>query len=135
MLSASRSEFRILRKTGLIALVAGAAGSVCIMLYSSRNSSQHFLKVLFTIWVLSPFLLLELGDIVSERWRLIARPGLYWMMMVIAVGSLAIYGLAVLRSPEAIPTPVFVATPPISGVAIAAIVGIALWISRRRARS
>ena len=106
-------------------MVIGAAGSVCVMLYSSRNSDQQFLKVLFTVWVLSPFLLLELGDIVSERWHLIARPSLYWTMVIVAVGSLAIYILAVLRSPEAIPTPVFVATPPISGLVIAAVAGIA----------
>ena len=112
-------------------MVVGAAGSVCVMLYSARNSGQHLLKVLFTIWVLSPFLLLELGDIFSKRWRVIARPSLYWMMMIVAVGPLAIYGLAVLRSPEAIPTPVFVATPPISVLAIAAVVGITAWISRR----
>jgi len=105
------------------------------MLYSARNSGQHLLKVLFTIWVLSPFLLLELGDIFSKRWRVIARPSLYWMMMIVAVGPLAIYGLAVLRSPEAIPTPVFVATPPISVLAIAAVVGITAWISRRSVRS
>jgi len=134
MLSAKRTQFGILRKAGLIALVIGAAGSVCVMLYSSRNSDQQFLKVLFTVWVLSPFLLLELGDIVSERWHLIARPSLYWTMVIVAVGSLAIYILAVLRSPEAIPTPVFVATPPISGLVIAAVAGIAGWISRRSVR-
>ena len=114
-------------------MVVGAVGSVGLMLYSSRNSSQRFLQLLFTIWVLSPFLLLLLGDIVSKRWSVITRTALYWVMLVVAVGSFAIYAFVVLRLPGSIPTPVFVGAPPISWLIIAASVGMAAWISRRRA--
>src|SRR5713226_4949856 len=79
-----------LRATGLIAVLFGAAGSVGLMLRAGHP--PLFLRVLFLIWVLSPFAALLLADMVSKRWPVLTRATLYSVMLVITVGSLAIYG-------------------------------------------
>ena len=56
-----------LRAAALIAVVAGAVGSVGLMLHAGRRSPR-ILLVPFLIWVLSPFMALVLADAVSKRW-------------------------------------------------------------------
>jgi hypothetical protein len=91
-----------------------------------------FLVVLFTGWVLSPFVALVLADIASKRWSALTRAALYGVMLVLAVGSLAIYGDDALRPRRAQAAFVFVVVPPASWLLIATVVPIAALISRRR---
>jgi len=122
----------VLRAAALIALLVGAVGSVGLMLHAGRRKdSPRLLLALFAIWVLSPFVALALANIVSKGWSVITRATLYSVMVVLTLGSLAIYGDVALGSPRAKTAFVFVVVPPASWLLIATVVSIAALISRR----
>jgi len=127
----------LLRVVALISVMAGAVGSVGLMLRGGHP--PLFLRVLFAIWVLSPFMALLLADMVSKRWSVVTRATLHGVMLVITLSSLAIYGYVVLRPRESTPTFVFVVVPPASWLLIAIVVPMAASISgmlsRRSARA
>ena len=114
-----------------VAVVAGAAGSIGLMLYAGRRAPR-LLIVLFTIWVLSPFMALLWANIVSKRWPVVTRLTLYCVTLVLALGSVGIYGYFVLRSSRSTPTQVFVALPPASLVLMTIAVAGAALLSRKR---
>lgn len=122
---------RFLRRAGLISVMAGAAGSVVFFLYASPQTPQ-FLRVLFVIWVLSPFAALVLADMVSKRWPALTRSTLYCVMLVVVAGSLAVYLDDALRHPWAKPAVGYVMVPPLSWVLTGIAVSIAALISRKR---
>ncbi|MEK6410571.1 MAG: hypothetical protein AABN34_26905 [Acidobacteriota bacterium] len=120
----------LLRALALIAVVAGAGGSLGLMLRAGR-STPRVLLVLFVIWVLSPFVVLAWANMVSKRWSVLTQATLYCVTLVITLGSLAIYGGVVLPpagSPNAF---VFVVVPPGSWLLMSIVVPIAAFISRR----
>ena len=82
----------LLRAVALIAVVAGALGSVGLMLWVGHRNPSRVLLVLFAIWDLSPFIALVLADIVSKRWSVLTRATLYGVMLILTLGSLAFYG-------------------------------------------
>jgi hypothetical protein len=122
----------LLRAVALIAAVAGAAGSLGLMLRAGHP--PLFLRVLFAIWVLSPFMALLLADIVSKSWSVITRATLHSVMLAITLSSLAIYAYVVLRPRQSTPTFVFLIVPPASCVLVGMVVLIAALISRRPSR-
>lgn len=120
----------LLRTVARIAVVAGAVGSVGLMLRAGRRT-HRLLLVLFVIWVLSPFVALAWANFVSTRWSAATRATLCCVTLVITLGSLAIYGDLVMPpagSPRAF---VFVAVPPGSWLLMAIVVPGAALISRR----
>ena len=58
----------LLRAVAMIAVVAGAGGSIGLMLRVGRRNDSRILLALFGIWVLSPFLALVFANVVSMRW-------------------------------------------------------------------
>jgi hypothetical protein len=123
----------LLDTVALIAVVAGAAGSVGLMLRAGHP--PFLLRVLFAIWVLSPFVALLLANMVfSKRWSVITRATLHSVMLVLALSSLAIYGYAVLRTPRSTPTFVFLVVPLGSWLLFMIVVPIAALISGRLSR-
>jgi len=129
-----RGFLGLLRAAALIAVLAGAAGSLGLMLHAGRRNDSRLLLVLFTIWVLSPFVALVLADVVSNRWSVLTRATLHGVMLVLTLGSLAIYGDAALGPPRAKTAFVFVVVPPASWLLIAIAVPIAALISGRLSR-
>ena len=122
-----------LRVAALIAVVAGAAGSVGLMLRAGQDSPR-LLLLLFLIWVLSPFVALVLAHMISKRWAVLTQTALYFVMLFVTLGSLAIYaddGLGHRRPQAAF---VYVAVPPASWLLIAIVVTIATLVSGRRSR-
>lgn len=79
-----------LRGAARAAIAVGAVGSLVLMFLHGRPSI--FLLVLFTGWLVAPFLGLAWADRLSRRWPPASRALLYYLMIVIAAGSLAIYG-------------------------------------------
>jgi ACR3 family arsenite efflux pump ArsB len=125
----------VLRATALIALLVGAVGSVGLTLHAGwRKDSPRLLLTLFAIWVLSPFVVLVLVNIVSKSWSVITRATLYSVMLVLTLASLAVYGDVALGLPRAKTAFVFVVVPPASWLLIATVVSIAALISRGRSR-
>jgi len=129
-----RGFLGLLRAAALIAVLAGAAGSFGLMLHAGRRNDSRILLVLFTIWVLSPFVALVLADVVSKRWSVLTRATLHSVMLVLTLASLAIYGDVALGPPRAKPAFVFVVVPPASWLLIAIAVPIAALISGRLSR-
>ena len=124
----------LLRAAALIAVLAGTAGSVGLMLHAGRHNDSQILLVLFALWVLSPFMALVWANVVSKRWLVHTRATLYSVMLVLTLGSLAIYATVALGPPRAKAAFVFVVVPPASWLLIAIAVSIAALISRRLSR-
>jgi hypothetical protein len=127
-------RLRRLRAAALIAVLAGGAGSFALMLRAGRYNPSIILVLLFTVWVLSPFVALALAGVVSKRWSTLTRAALYGVMFVVALGSLAIYGADALWHLKAQAAFVFLVVPLASWLLIAIVVPIAAFISRPRSR-
>lgn len=125
---------RLLRAVALIATVVGGIGSVVFLLRAGRrNESLILLVILFTIWVLSPFIALLWANRVSKRWSVVTRTTLYCVTLAVALSSLVIYSGVVDLRPAGSPNVfLFVAVPPASWAFIAIVVGMAALISRKR---
>jgi hypothetical protein len=125
---------RLLRAAGLIAILAGAVGSVALTLYTGRHNPSRLLMVLFALWVLSPFAVLAVASVVSKRWSPLTRATLHIVMLVLALGSLAIYGYVAFGPPREKTAFAFVVVPPASWLLTGIVVAIAALFSGRRFR-
>jgi hypothetical protein len=114
-------------------VLAGAAGSVILLLRAGQRTPR-FLLAGFVIWVLSPFVALAWANVVSKCWSVLIRATLYGVMLVVTLGSLAIYGDDALGHRTAHAAFVYVAVPPASWLLGATAVSLAALISRRRSR-
>jgi hypothetical protein len=120
---------RSLRVAALIALPAGAVGSVGLMLFAGRHNNSRVLLAIFTVWVLSPFVVLLWAGLAAKSWSLLTRAILYSLMPVLTLGTLAIYGYVALGPPRPKTAPVFVVVPPASWLLIAIVVSLAALLS------
>jgi hypothetical protein len=123
----------LVRPMALGAVVAGAVGSVGLMLWVGHRNPSLVLILLFVIWDLSPFMALLLADMVSKRWSVITRATLHIVMLVISLSSLALYGDVVLR-PRRQPAFIFLVVPLGSWLLITIVVPVAALISGRLSR-
>jgi hypothetical protein len=123
----------LLRAVTLVALAAGAVGSLGLMLRAGR-STPRFLLVLFVFWILSPFVALAWATVRAKGWPVLIQATLYGVSLVITLSSLAVY--ADLVSPPAGKPGAFrfVAVPPLSWLLATIVVSIAALISRRVSR-
>lgn len=87
---------------------------------------------MIAIWVISPFVVLLLAGLVSARRPVLIRTTLYSLMLILSVGSLAIYVDDALRPRKAQAAFVFIALPPASWLLIAIVVPVAALISGRK---
>ena len=126
------SQVLTLRAVARIAGAVGAVGSLALMLRAGHP--PLFLRVLFAIWVLSPFIALALADTVAKRWSALTRETLYYEMLFLALGSLAVYGYFVLRPRTSTPTLVFLVVPLGSWLLMTIVVPLAALISGRLSR-
>jgi hypothetical protein len=106
-------------------VVVGATGSIGLMLHVGRANPSRTLLVLFAIWVLSPFVGLALAASGSQPWLVAAREGVHVVMLIVALGSLAIYGRVAFGPPRPRPAAAFLVVPLGSWGLIAATLGMA----------
>src|SRR5437879_1308157 len=118
----------LLHSASLVAVLAGAVGSVGLMLHAGHRNPSRLLLVLFALWVLSPFMALVLANMVSKRWSVLTRATLYAVILVITLGSLAIYGALVFGPLRAKTGFIFLVVPAASWLLIAIVVAIAAVI-------
>jgi hypothetical protein len=123
----------LLHAVALGAVVIGGLGSVGLMFWVGHRNPSRLLLALFVIWDLSPFIALVLADIASKSWSVITRTTLYGVMLIITLGSLALYGDVVLR-PRPQPAFRFLAVPLGSWLLMTIVVPIAAIISGRLSR-
>jgi hypothetical protein len=124
----------LLRAAALIAVIAGAVGSLGLMLHTGRRQRSLILIGLFTVWELSPFVALVYAHMVSKQWPALTRATLYSLMLVLTLASLAIYGDVALGPPRPKPASVFLLVPLASWLLIAIVVPMAALISGRLLR-
>ena len=117
----------------LVVLLAGAGGSLGLMLYAGRNNDSVLLLVLFATWVLSPFIALVAANVVSERWPVLTRVTLYCLILFLTLGSLVSYSGALSPSGTK-PAFVFLIVPLISWLLMAIVIPIAASLSRMLSR-
>jgi len=82
-----------LRTVARLALAAGAAGSVLLMMRAGARQRSIVLVLLFTGWVLSPFLALALANVRAAAWQPVTRTALYGAMLGVSFISLSVYTL------------------------------------------
>jgi multisubunit Na+/H+ antiporter MnhG subunit len=122
-----------LHEVALTSVVAGALGSVGLMLWVGHRNPSRLLLGLFVIWVLSPFMALLLANMVSKRWSVITRATLYGVMLILTLSSLAFYGDVVWR-PRPQPAFMFLVVPFGSWLLMTVVVSIAALISGKLSR-
>ena len=120
------------RAAAAIAVVAGACGSVALVLYAGHRNPSPVLMALFVVWVLAPFMALGWANMISPRWSVPARASLYTGSLLLTAASLAIYGMVALGPPRPRPAFFFLVVPLVSLLLIATIVSLATWVSRRQ---
>jgi hypothetical protein len=123
----------VLHKVALIAMIAGAAGSVTLMLHAGRRQESRVLIVLFGIWVLSPFVAGVVASSVSKRWAALTQATLCMVIVVLTLGSLAIYGDVAYGYTKAKVGFIFLVVPLASWLITAVAVATAALISGRHA--
>ena len=121
-----------LRVLALVAVVVGAAGSIGFMLHVGHRNPSRLLIGLFVIWVLSPFVALGLADRVSRRWSVRARVTLHAVMLIVTLGSLAVYGRVALGPPRPQPAFWFMFVPLVSWMLMA--IAVAASVSGKSLR-
>jgi hypothetical protein len=95
-----RGSLGLLHTAAMIGALVGAVGSVGLTLHAGRHNASRILMVLFALWVLSPFMALVWAHVASKRWSVLTRATLYSLMLILTLGSLAIYGEVALGPPE-----------------------------------
>jgi hypothetical protein len=120
----------VLRKAAQIAVVAGALLSIGLMLRAGHP--PVFLRILFAIWVLAPFVALLAADAVSTRWSVMTQVTLHSVMLFLSLTSLVIYGYVVVRPPKSTPAFVWVAVPVASCLLMTIVIPIAAFMSGKR---
>lgn len=130
--SGGDSSLAGLRSVALIILVFGAVAAIGLL----RRAQQHpplIVVVGFIAWVLAPFVLLALANILSPRWRRTARVTLFAVTLFVAVASLAVYFDDSIAHRTAKPAFVYVAVPPVTVLLSALVLGAAFLVGKKRA--
>jgi len=118
---------------GWFALLIGIAGafvSLWFMFNAGRNQPSVFLIILFTLWVLSPFIGLLLLNNISKRWIVSVRETLYWLAIITTILSAAGYS-GLFNTQETKNAFVFLVIPFLSWIIIAISFLIARRVSKR----
>ncbi|MEO6329065.1 MAG: hypothetical protein ABIO55_09040 [Ginsengibacter sp.] len=124
------STQNFLRTTALIVALVGAVGSLYFMFSASRKQNSIILLGLFTAWVLSPFIGLFISSKISKRWTVTTRSLLYWLIIVLTIGSLVAYSGA-FNTPQTKNAFIFLIVPLISWILLIVAVLTARRLSRK----
>lgn len=120
-----------LRTVARIAVLAGAAGCVTLLLQAGRRNQSWLLLVLFTIWEIAPFAALAIADALSTGWSARMRGTLYGLMLVVSLGSLFVFSTGAFKPAGSANVFLFVAVPPVACLLIAVVLPISALLSRR----
>jgi hypothetical protein len=99
------------------------------MFNAGRNQPSVLLIILFTLWVLSPFVGLLLLNNISKRWIVSVRETLYWLAIIMTILSVAGYS-GTFNPFETKTAFMFLVIPFVSWIIIA----LSFFIARRASR-
>jgi hypothetical protein len=122
------------RLFAMFACVAGAGASLLFMYRVGHRNPSFVLMLLFTVWVLSPFVALLVSAMVSARWTAPSRAALYGVMFAVSVLSPLTYGVVALGPPRPRPAFAFLAVPLASWCLGASALAVVAVIKGRLAR-
>ncbi len=107
----------LFHRIAVLMVLVGGGCSLGFTVYTGQHSGSIVLIVLFSGWVLSPFVTLLLVNAVAERWSTLERLSHYSLMVFITIGSLVVYS-GLWSPPDAKPAFVFLMVPLVSWLAI-----------------
>ena len=113
-----------------VILIAGAVGSLALMLYAGRSNTHILVTIGFIVWVVAPFALLALAERRSGSWLPATRATLGILIWLVVIGSLAIYAYRAAVPPRSAGAFLFVIVPPVSVVLVLVALGIVSVMSR-----
>src|SRR5262245_6439971 len=87
------SEKPILRTAAFTAALVAIIVSVGLMLRACRFNDSGVALALIAVWILSPTIALVFADVVAKRWLIFGRATVYCLMLVVASGSVIVYGI------------------------------------------
>lgn len=136
-----KPEAEVLRRArpyAMSACVAGAGASLLFMYQVGHRNPSFVLMLLFTAWVLSPFVALLVSAMLSAGWTGPSRAALYGVMFAVSVLSPLAYGVVALGPPKSRPAFAFLVVPLASwalGAGALAVVSVIERRARQGARS
>lgn len=99
----------------LTILLFGVIGSLCFVFNAGRNNNSILLQGLFIVWVISPFVALLIADFISKQRTLLSRKAIFWLTVIITIGSLVSYSGA-FNTPQTKKAFVFLIVPLLSSL-------------------
>ena len=117
-----------------VALAGAVVGATCAVGLTThagaRVGSPLLLRLLFAVWVLSPFAAILTGYGISTSWRPSLRVALHAITLVTAAGSSLAYAYFALGSARPA-TAAFALIPPVSWLLAAVALGITAFSLRK----
>ena len=121
-----------MRTFAIAATVVAAVASVAFLLYAGRNNKSILLAIGFSMWVVSPYVLLVAGHFASMRWTHAPQILITIVMLALSLVSLAVYVADFFRLSKPKGAFVFVLVPPLCWIAIALAAGVLALQARWR---
>src|ERR1043165_5842891 len=122
-----------LRATAQIGLAVSFAISICLFLRAGQRTPRLLLLGM-AFWVFSPFAILTWLNAISKSWSILTRVTIYWVTLLIALGTLAVYGDDARGHRRAQAAFVYVIVPPASWLLMAVTSSVTALLARRRSR-
>jgi tryptophan-rich sensory protein len=111
------------RGAALMSVLLGAAASLGLMLWVGRHNKSLLLVLIFTVWVASPFAGLLWVHSNAKRREVSRQRSTYGLMLLISLGSIAVYAAAIFLMHLAKPAAPFLVVPAVSWVLVAILLG------------
>src|SRR5947209_13979929 len=96
MIDKKTGNLNILRIVSRILGFIGALGSLYFMFNAGRHQKSILLIILFTGWVLSPFIGLFVASKISNHRKMPPQAIIYWLIIILAISSLIAYSGALI---------------------------------------
>ena len=129
------AEKSILRTTAFMAALVGSVVSVGLMLRACRFNDSGIALALIAIWILSPTIALVFADLAAWRWPIFSRATVHGLMLVIASGSVLIYGTDVLGLVNARAGFPYALVPAVSWLLITIVLAVAAFRTHARSKN
>lgn len=111
-----------LRLVALVALVIGAVGCEYLVFRVGHRNPSVVLMAIFAAWVLAPFVALAWCHVAARRWVEAVRAALYVASLLVAIGSLVVYGYVAFGPSRSQPAFFFLVLPFVS-IVLTAVLG------------
>ncbi len=113
------------------ALYVGAVGSLALMFYAGRHNTHLIIFVLFTGWVLIPFVALGWAHMRAERWSPSVSRTIDVVILLVTVGTLGCYVFDLFWPRREQAAYMYVIVAPVATVLAALAIGVVALFERR----